>query len=258
MNTYFEPHDHSYRTLPISPLPTHIINQVDEISTLLNSWSSSFDCFLAGSTSLTSRDLIAITQLRLLHQFAEILNSTCHNFFQCSYDQYLPQFSSIVSFAASILEYTRTSRSHGGLRVAADVGIIQPLHFLTLKCRDRRTRRQAIALVEQAGREGVWDGVSSSAVLRWVVDKEEEGLTPLEEGLGVEASWGEVPEERDRFHRVNVEFYRRERRVLIKAMRRRNNTQDWDDWECVGGETRCWGPPKEVSEGFTVVTAIFS
>ena len=254
MLAYVDPHNCIPRTLPIVPLPHDISQRADEIECLLLTWRNSFDSFLACNTSLAQRDLIAATQLQISHHTAKISIATYYNFFQCSYDHYLPQFITIVESAASIIEYFKASPNHGGLRVAFYIGIIQPLHFLTLKCRDRKLRRQAIALAEQAGREGVWDGVSTAAVLRWIVAKEEENMPPYhDETYGAELSGTGVPDERDRLHRICVEFYRLERKAMIKGMRR----LDEGGWEEVVGQTDCWGPQKDVGEEFKVVIAAF-
>lgn len=250
MHAVLDPHNNKYKPLPLAPLPDSIISQVQQLSALLINWSTVFDAFVTNPPTLSERDLTASTQLQIYHQSATIFLATFHNFFQCSYDQYLPHFKQIVSSCTTILAYHQNSRSHGGLRVAFDIGVIQPLHFVTLKCRDRKLRRQAIAVVEKAGREGVWDGESIAGVLRWAVAEEEKNLPPFEEDGGVG-----MPAEKDRLHQVGVEFYRLEKRVTVTGLRRVNG-DDWDNWDCVVGELDCWGPPSR-EKGWEVSRAVF-
>lgn len=255
MYVYVEPHNPEYKILPFTPLPHHLNRKIVKIDLLLAQWQDSLDSFFSASNSLDQRDQLAVTQLRITHRTAVIFLNTCCNHDQVSYDQYLPEFAQIVSLAASIIQYHQHSQGHGGLRVAFDIGIIQPLNFLALKCRNRRLRREAIALVEQAGREGVWDGVTMAAILRWVVSQEEENLMPYEKGADVDVD--EVPLERDRFHQLKVTFHRRRRRVELKGMRRLD-VGDGGVWECVMGEMDCWAPPSEVQDdSWQVVIALF-
>lgn len=58
-----------------------------------------------------------------------------------------------------------------------DLGCISPLYYLTMKCRVRRIRLQAIALLEMyTHREGIWDAAIAALVARKVMELEERGF----------------------------------------------------------------------------------
>jgi len=240
-----------YRTLPELPLPPWLADQVLHITNLLDSWSSKFEPFAAvNSIRFKPQDHANATTLRISHLTSWIFIQTYHNMYQTSYDHYTPQFLHILELATAAMEFSAEKNCHGGMRVAFDIGTIQPLHFLALRCRDRSIRRRAIALLEQAGREGVWDGVSMAAIARFVMEKEEENLPAFDENQNES---GEIPEHK-RLHRIWLQFFRCERRASIKAARRRID----GEWEFIEGETECWGPESEAGEQeLAVVETIF-
>lgn len=230
-----------HRTLPEIPLPQNLAEHVSHITNLLDSWSNKFELFVAiNSIRFKPQDHTGATILRISHLTTWIFNRTYYNMFQTSYDEYTPQFLHIVELATAVIEFSVGKNSHGGMRVAFDIGIIQPLHFLALRCRDRSIRRRAIALLEKSGREGVWDGMSMAAIVRFVMQKEEEDLPGFEEDQNASS---EIAEEK-RLHRIWLEFFRLEKRVAIKASRKGLD----GEWELIEGETACWGPESNVGD----------
>ena len=230
-----------HKSLPEIPLPQYLAEHVAHIVDLLGSWSFKFEPFAAiNSIRFTPQDHIGATILRISHLTAWIFNQTYYNSLQTSYDQYNPRFLHILELATAVIESSAGIIGHGGLRVVFDIGIIQPLYFLTLRCRDHSIRIRAITLLEKSGREGVWDGMSMAAIARFVMKKEEEGLSICHEDQNTS---NKIPEEK-RLHRIWLQFFRLERRVTIKAARKRSG----GDWELIEGETECWGPVSEVGD----------
>lgn len=62
---------------------------------------------------------------------------------------------------------------------ALDLGIVPSLFVVGTKCRDRRLRREAIRLLlSSPRREGMWDSVLSALSAKWIMQIEEEDLSP--------------------------------------------------------------------------------
>lgn len=60
------------------------------------------------------------------------------------------------------------------VRFSADMGVIPPLYFVALKCKDLKLRSPAIPqLRDVSHREGVWDGVLTSKIAQRVADLEQ-------------------------------------------------------------------------------------
>ena len=243
MHSYLTTHDRAYKYLPYVSLPVSVTIQLEEIKALLAKWYEGFEVyFKSRSLKHTQRDHTAATILRISHLTTTTFLDTHFNLYQTSYDAYLPSFKKIVDLIESVIEFAANIQPHSGRRLAFDIGTVQPLQFVARKCRDRTLRRRAIELSDIAGREGVWDGKSMAAVLRWIVAKEEENLQPTEEDitLGLARFGDEVPEERDRLHEVRVNFDRLGQQCVISSTRRRDDN-DWDgSWEEVEGNV-AWG-----------------
>jgi hypothetical protein len=86
---------------------------------------------------------------------------------------------------------------------ALDLGIVPPLFVVATKCRDRKIRREAIRLLlSSPRREGMWDSILSGRVAQWIVEIEEEGLSPYE------GPWG----------RAAMEKAAEDKRVMVKEI----------------------------------------
>jgi hypothetical protein len=96
------------------------------------------------------------------------------------WDSYITEFERVVNLAEEILAVTTPSYSagynyHNGFKL--DMGIIPPLYFTAMKCRDPFIRRRAIqALSDCKYQEGAWDGQTMVGLARSVVQVEERGL----------------------------------------------------------------------------------
>ena len=240
-----------HRTLPEIELPQYLADRVLHITDLLDSWSIKFERFAAiNSIRFGPQEHASATALRIAHLTAWVYIHTYHNMYQTSYDKFNPQFLHIIELVTAIMEFSAGKNNHGGMRVAFDIGIIQPLYFLALKCRDRSIRRTAIALLEKSGREGVWDGISMAAIARFVMEKEEECLPAWDDDQNIN---DDVPEEK-RLHRIWLQFLRLKKKVTIKAARKTLG----GEWELIEGEAECWGPESDIGEQeLDIVETIF-
>jgi hypothetical protein len=86
---------------------------------------------------------------------------------------------------------------------ALDLGIVAPLFVAATKCRDRKLRREAIRLLMSSPRrEGMWDSILSGRVAQWIMEIEEEGLTPYD----------------GQFGRAAKEIVKEDQRVMVKTI----------------------------------------
>ncbi|TAQ90826.1 hypothetical protein B7494_g856 [Chlorociboria aeruginascens] len=96
------------------------------------------------------------------------------------YDEYTALFAEIVSKSQLILS---TSDNHNNTaRFTLDMGTILPLVITAVKCRDRKIRRQAIALLwSKARREGLsFDTILVARICSWLLSIESEGIPDFE------------------------------------------------------------------------------
>jgi hypothetical protein len=169
------------------PLPQELAAKVASLQAILHKWLEHFNQLLA----LLKIDLATHpvgaeqTKLRAAHhtlmiQYYTALMwlETAFNLEQTIHDACLPSFIRLVDLAESILAMYPDRKHH----YLSDTQIIQPLSYVGRKCRDGATRRRAIRILQQAGREGVWDGMCTAVACEWIMLKEEEGL--LEGGIG--------------------------------------------------------------------------
>jgi hypothetical protein len=105
-----------------------------------------------------------------------------------------PQFPGLASHQPGYQE--EDGFMHIKASFALDLGIVPPLFVVATKCRDRKLRREAIRLLfSSPRREGMWDSILSGRVGEWIIEIEEEGLSPWERPWG-KAAMEKVEEER--------------------------------------------------------------
>jgi hypothetical protein len=158
-----------YQILPYAALPPPLARQASEIQTLLDQWITRFNAF----QSQGSLELIGSKVLLVQYIWTKITISTLFYRDEIAYDAFQKEFSQIISLATTVV---RATPSNQRFSFAVDIGIVEPLFRVAFKCRHPVIRRQAIDLLERAGREGIWDGQAQAAAARWIMAQEEEGL----------------------------------------------------------------------------------
>ncbi|KAH8683822.1 hypothetical protein BGZ61DRAFT_356697 [Ilyonectria robusta] len=156
----------------------------------LGSWLQAYRTWRTGpptslpqpQSSLPER--LARRLLLIYHTMAGIITATAlYSGDETAFDRYMPQFSSIIASTKDILEATRpviASRvlSHGHcsqtFSFTSDMGIVPPLYYTALKCRDPRMRRDALSILEtETHQEGIWDGPTAALIAAEVIRLEE-------------------------------------------------------------------------------------
>jgi hypothetical protein len=154
----------------------------------VSEFSKSFQPFLDSAVSPEGKVLNpAALVLSLYPKCVVIMLSTIEKNTEMVYDSFLSDFQYIVKTCAIIIAGEDQNQMPRNRRFSFDVGIVPALHVTATKCRNPVVRRKAIDLLFASPRqEGMWDGVLSARIGRWIVGCEEDGLEPpvLEEGTG--------------------------------------------------------------------------
>ena len=90
---------------------------------------------------------------------------------ETGYDRFQASFRSAVEDAKIVMN-TRPVQTHSYIDCSLDLGVIQPLYFTAIKCRDLVTRLEAVKLLQMTGREGPFDGKKFSLLARRIVELE--------------------------------------------------------------------------------------
>jgi hypothetical protein len=206
------------RSDPKGTLPQSWLEYAAEHKNYFDVWGKAFDnLFLTRHNhTVNLQERAGIAALKMLATNARILFLMMFSEKESDFDNFLPQFQTIVDLGVEIVsdEERRAaardcpnpehcqhrqregwhqqdffpamgfSAPHIKPRFAADLGIVAPLFVVATKCRDPNTRRRAIQLLRSsARREGMWDSEMVANISAWVMNLEEsEALT-----IGIEA-----------------------------------------------------------------------
>ena len=124
-----------------------------------------------------------------------------HNPFEMRYDEHHDQFRSIVSDAAASARLRQRTKSSAFKRFSIRSGIVSPLFFVSMKCRDPSLRVLATTMLNEQGREGPADGHIMAAVGARLAALETSASVPS--SLGAPLAACDVLEEQ-RFHGYEV------------------------------------------------------
>ncbi len=190
---------------PMGILPQSLQGHGAGFKDEIQRWSIAFDPILASRTapSKSSQEKTGIAVLKMNQIMASILFLMTFADNEMLFDRFLPDFRRIVELAMEVVgdEERRAAakrcpdpgscRHHsaqpdifGGYdynarhikpSFSADLGIVPPLFVVATKCRDPRTRRQAIQLLRTSSRrEGMWDSELAARIGMWIAAIEEE------------------------------------------------------------------------------------
>jgi hypothetical protein len=118
------------------------------------------------------------------------------------YDRFWGNFGAIVEDAEIVLQH-HLSGGQGHFNFSLDLGVIQPLYFTAIKCRELQNRRKAVDLLSRSGREGPFDGKRLAVVAQRAVGLE----TNISRSIGDEGKGGvsHVVPEKHRLHSAGFE-----------------------------------------------------
>lgn len=152
------------------------LHQHKHYSTQLDNWRSAFQGIFAqelrsGAVMADSSDMLSI-----YFNVATVLLASSLEHTELLYDEYTALFSEIVTKAHQLIQSSEDPSNSS--RFTLDMGTILPLMVTATKCRDRRIRRQAIALLwSKARREGLcYDTITVARLCAWLSSIEGDGV----------------------------------------------------------------------------------
>lgn len=139
---------------------------------MLQAWSRKLDAFLLESSlDPLSRDLQAAALLRTHWLLFTIIIEGTISPVKFSSPNFFAKFQKIVAICKSIATAENFAKPP---LFSIDLGIICPLYFTGLNCRDLGIRRQVLMLLATPRREGMWDSQVATHILNQTIAREEE------------------------------------------------------------------------------------
>ncbi|KGO58721.1 hypothetical protein PEX1_100960 [Penicillium expansum] len=133
-------------------IPEEFNTRLISLVVKLRNWRTAFDMLMA---VLCAKDILSLQQIGIsalllsFHEMLYVMLETCTSLSVMQFDAYLPNFQNIVEQSA--IAPKASVRSDGTQPpFTFDLNIGLPLWFTSLRCREPRTRRAALALLRQA------------------------------------------------------------------------------------------------------------
>lgn len=179
------------------------------------------------SVKLSFKEQHGLSMLRTRIKLNKILAGTCLYVEGTLYDAYLDDFDEILTLCSFITNSDPTERQL--YSVSLDEGLLHPLHFTAVHCRDGRTRWKALDLLEKLPKgAGIWHIQSMTRAAQVIVEFEEALVNKPRGTVLCE----DIPEWR-RVHVVNFDGYflaTRRRKVTLHYQTRANGPDgEWTD-----------------------------
>lgn len=147
-----------------------------QLSTFATAFQPLLDAAIGPDGSIANA---AALVLSLYQKSTLILIASIPSESEMIYDDFLVDFTYIVHTSARLVASQDSTQLPRNTRFSFDTGIVPPLHLTCSKCRDPIIRREAINILWNNPRqEGMWDGVLSARIGRWIAACEEDGLPP--------------------------------------------------------------------------------
>lgn len=154
------------------------------LASRLTTWEISF-----AALQLQQREEPSITEMeselvitQIYYELFTIVSNSAFTRLEISYDACYPKFERILTLVESLPVVSGSGRavvekSSYQKALSFEWGVICPLYFVMVRCRDPHLRRQALArLYALNRREGTWDSLGTARLAERVVEMEEEGL----------------------------------------------------------------------------------
>lgn len=143
----------------------------------LDRWSRAFNHhFIRDGPQHERSSDYNIYVLQIWRVTAKLLHSVKLTDTEETWDQFQPEFNTIVTLAEALVEtsYITNTSSQGIPSFSFHLGILPPLFLTSIRCRDLIIRRRAVHILSSSRRcEGMWDSHLAATVARYVIDAEE-------------------------------------------------------------------------------------
>jgi len=163
-----------YRYRKDEYIPLEAIAQVAHLKQALDLWDERFEKYLGRLTSKFSRqEQLVINVLLVNHKVSTIEAATCTQPDASIFDRFDTKFDEIVTLAATVIWAHSTTNSQV-LKFSLDVGIIHPLYWTAIKCREPWIRQRAMSLLRSITfQEGVWDAAVQASIAEVAIAREQ-------------------------------------------------------------------------------------
>ncbi|OCK97773.1 uncharacterized protein K441DRAFT_694301 [Cenococcum geophilum 1.58] len=234
--------DH-FRYRSVGDVPIGVVSEQHTLLSQLSKWQCAFDGFLSHyQTPLhhVAQEEKQINLLQIHHDVSTTTLACTLHAEELAYDAFNPMFAQIVSLA-KILHNTSSAepKPHKQQQqeksppatFSLETGIILPLYWTAIKCRDGRIRRQAVALLRTCQQEGVWIGEIQAEIAKRVIEIEEGELFDCATPQRVFKTSQDIPEW-VRIHSVGMTLDETRREAKIACLQRLNGPDgEWDERE---------------------------
>lgn len=152
------------------------LHQHKHYSTQLDQWRTSFQVIFAKEVRAGDVRPEHSDMLSIYFNVATVLLASSIEHSEMLYDEYTDLFAEIITKAQQLIQSSEDPSNSS--RYTLDMGTILPLMITATKCRDRKIRRQAIALLwSKARREGLcYDTITVARLCAWISSIEGEGI----------------------------------------------------------------------------------
>lgn len=193
---------------------------------LLRGWHHALEAFFNNTHSgpnLSPGEAKSLLGLRLQLRIAMIrIETSVNSGPETTFDRFRNEFEVIISSVERVTQLLALTDADPLDRESTpftmELGIVYPLFFTALKCREKTIRRRAIAQLRKAGKEGIWEGPIMAVVAKRIMRIEERGVVA-----------GQSVPERNRIHKVQKIFDYDGRSVMVELTLARDET--WKLWE---------------------------
>ena len=160
------------------PEPFNPLVEFGRLDSYLIQWLRAFDKFLEQNTaSMGSKELRGATLLRIHYLCAFIVLHKSIRPEQCAFDTYNSHFDQMVSLSSAFVHSTEgPDPTSATPAFSIDLGIIAPLYYTAVSCRDPTIRRRAVSALSSPRHEGAWSAVDAARVGFLAIQIEEDGL----------------------------------------------------------------------------------
>ncbi|KAF2728530.1 hypothetical protein EJ04DRAFT_591358 [Polyplosphaeria fusca] len=189
-----------------------------DVSRWLEAFEATFSKIRRADSS-TQRDIVVATTLKIHALSIRITLAGVCFLQEILYDAFLTDFRSIVSLCKDIFLVRRLNPDNdpGTGTFHLDLGLVEPLFRVILRCRDAELRREAFEMLESWHVEGWWDPGLIVAICRFIVDVEERGMVD-----------GFIPEEARAILTAKC-HYPPEQRLLVQCVQRTKEGLKWTE-----------------------------
>ena len=221
-----------YRFRKDRDIPVDVVAKVANVKDSLDIWNKRFEKYLDRPSSKFSRqEQLAINILLINHRVSMIEAATCTHAEQAIFDQFDAEFDEVVTLAAVIIR-ARDTVAPRALEFSLDMGVIYPLYWTAVKCREPWTRQRAMTLLRSTTlQEGVWNAAAQASIAEVAIAREQQCSTG-------ESSAAQRPLELARVHNVGTNILDPVKRVAEVSLTQRldglhapwYNHVEWVTW----------------------------